>query len=586
MVASVAAYIDFYRPKYGLLENVMNMAQTGRGRDEDALSQLISTVVGMGYQLQLFVVDAWSCGNPQSRTRLFVSFVAPGLELLNHPVLSHSHPPHITDRGLGQLANGQPFGRRLHELTAFDYVSAAEATKDLPDIGNGKTNHCTEQPDHIVAMGVTCALQAQIEAIPRSPPGMNFRKTWESGFLSAQQRALFPTSTRSGRLSENVGSTSVAWGRVDPEKLFPTLVVHLAPADARGGTVLHWDNDRPLTTMEGRRAQGFPDDEVLLGNRREAWKLLGNSVARNVAVSLGLSLREAWLKCNLKKHPDPPPDRVLQENSISDMLGAGKSNVDGVSRRNHQVTKLASLRREVHKNHDAVPMEPSVICSSGSHPARSHRRVAPNKARRTRPAHELPKLAFTETDPCRPVITPKLTNSTCSYRIQKSTRQPRLPSKTLVRIDSDDELSLATSDVRFRSPDAQRSPVAKRPRKENRNILFMDDDVETTIEKDLKQATQRSEDSTKRSAAPMKKVRRVIIAQPVLHARISSEQERVHRRTKRVSQVRCRSTGMAIQDHAAATTRARAHTSSERRATLSIGDLSWAKSMSDDDFLA
>jgi DNA (cytosine-5)-methyltransferase 1 len=139
LVASVAAYVDFYRPKYGILENVMAMAQKGRGRDEDVLSQLICAIVGMGYQLQLFVLDAWSCGSPQSRTRLFVAFAAPGLEPLEHPKLSHSHPPKVTDRGLGQLTNGQSFGRRIREKTPFEYVTAGEATKDLPRIGDGCT---------------------------------------------------------------------------------------------------------------------------------------------------------------------------------------------------------------------------------------------------------------------------------------------------------------------------------------------------------------------------------------------------------------------------------------------------------------
>jgi hypothetical protein len=44
----VAAYTDFYRPKYGILENVMAMAKMGKkGRDENVLSQLICAIVGM-----------------------------------------------------------------------------------------------------------------------------------------------------------------------------------------------------------------------------------------------------------------------------------------------------------------------------------------------------------------------------------------------------------------------------------------------------------------------------------------------------------------------------------------------------------
>ncbi|KAB8293434.1 hypothetical protein EYC80_007749 [Monilinia laxa] len=115
LVASVAAYIDFYRPKYGLLENVLSMARKGLGRDEDVLSQLICAIVGLGYQVQLFLLDSWSFGSSQSRSRIFVSFAAPGCAPLEHPQLSHSHPPNVGERGLGKLA-------RMANLLVADFI--------------------------------------------------------------------------------------------------------------------------------------------------------------------------------------------------------------------------------------------------------------------------------------------------------------------------------------------------------------------------------------------------------------------------------------------------------------------------------
>ncbi|KAI6487507.1 hypothetical protein MCOR13_009214 [Pyricularia oryzae] len=46
--------------------------------------------------------------------------------------------------------------------------------------------------------------------------------------------------------------------------------------------------------MEVRRAQGVPDNEVLVGQFRDRWKLVGNSVARQAALALGLELRRAY----------------------------------------------------------------------------------------------------------------------------------------------------------------------------------------------------------------------------------------------------------------------------------------------------
>ena len=50
-----------------------------------------------------------------------------------------------------------------------------------------------------------------------------------------------------------------------------------------------------MTIMEARRAQGFPDHEVIVGAPIMQWKIIGNSVARPVALALGVALRKAWL---------------------------------------------------------------------------------------------------------------------------------------------------------------------------------------------------------------------------------------------------------------------------------------------------
>lgn len=305
LAASVAAYIDFYRPKYGLLENVMTMAQKGLGRDEDVLSQLICAIVGMGYQLQLFVLDAWSLGSPQSRSRLFVSFAAPGYPPLEHPQLSHSHPANTTSRGLGKLANGESFGHRIHDPTPFEYVTASEATKDLPSVGDGQTFQCTPYPDHVMTIKPSTDLRFQMAVIPTHPRGSSFVSAWNEGrgVMTEGQRALFPSLTSSGETRRCVRKTSKAWGRVHPHRLFPTIVASVYPMDARMGTCLHWDQQRMITLMEARRAQGFPDHEVLVGSPPDKWKVIGNSVPRIVSLALGLSLRHAWLKCSSRNEP-------------------------------------------------------------------------------------------------------------------------------------------------------------------------------------------------------------------------------------------------------------------------------------------
>ncbi|KAL2163499.1 hypothetical protein VTH06DRAFT_5557 [Thermothelomyces fergusii] len=292
LVASFASFVDLYRPKYGILENVVSIVQARHNRTEDVLSQLFCAIVGMGYQAQLVLGDAWSHGAPQGRSRVFLYFAAAGLQLPDAPLLSHSHHGGVSGRGLGEMCNGEPFVRRSFQPTAFRYVSAAEGTSDLPRIGDGKAEPAVGFPDHRVCTGLTARLRHQIAAIPAHPHGMSFARAWRGGdgVMTAADRALFPAG------GARVGPGSHGWGRIRPGDVFPTVTTHSQPTDARVGAGLHWADHRPLTVQEIRRAQGFPDREVLLGTAADRWKLVGNSVARQMALALGLRFREAWAR--------------------------------------------------------------------------------------------------------------------------------------------------------------------------------------------------------------------------------------------------------------------------------------------------
>ncbi|CAG8950928.1 hypothetical protein HYFRA_00003145 [Hymenoscyphus fraxineus] len=298
LIASVAAFVDVYRPKYGILENVVNMAQKGLGRDEDILSQLVCAIVGMGYQVDIQLLDAWSYGSPQGRSRIFVTFTAPGLEPLRHPHHSHSHPQWKKSLGLGKLANGEAFGHRQDMPTPFSYISIGKATEHLPLIGDAQTNQCTPYPYHVLALGIPASLKYQIDCIPTHPRGMNFAKTWAQGkgVMSKEDRTLFPSSvTSKGRYRESVMDNSRAWGRVIPTRLTSTIMVRLHATDSRMGSVLHWDEPRYMSVAEAQIAQGFLNGEVMIGRSHDWFRILGNSVCRNVSLALGLSLRDAWL---------------------------------------------------------------------------------------------------------------------------------------------------------------------------------------------------------------------------------------------------------------------------------------------------
>lgn len=293
MVASVVSYVDFYRPKYAFLENVLGMAKCGvNGKEENVFAQVLCAVVGMGYQVRPTTLDAWSFGSPQSRTRLFISIAAPGLTPLPDPPQTHAHPDGIPGRSLGKTANGLPLGSRYWDLTPFEYVTIGEATKDLPEM-DGKTT-CIPFPDHRVTRQLSIVNQVKVSCVPRFPRSMSFVKAARRGLMPPPQMEGFNNANKI-RTSE----ISRSWQRVNPEALISTVTTCCQPEDGISGSWVHWDENRAISVLEVRRAQGFPDHEVIVGTPAMQWKIVGNSVARPVALALGMSLRAAWLANDL-----------------------------------------------------------------------------------------------------------------------------------------------------------------------------------------------------------------------------------------------------------------------------------------------
>ncbi|KAI0533089.1 S-adenosyl-L-methionine-dependent methyltransferase [Xylaria digitata] len=290
LVASFASFVELYRPFYGVLENVPNMVNSSRHRDSCVFSQLVCALVGLEYQVQVLFLDAWSFGSAQKRTRVFLAFTAPGLRIPKAPKASHSHPPNTPLYKLGEMSCGRPFDSRKVVPTPFKFVSMREAVGDLPDIQDGKADYCVGYPDHRLSIGYTWTMRKQLQCIPTRPYGMSFSKAWLGGVLTETERLLFPVDGK-----ERARPGARGWGRINPTRLVGTIPTKCLPTDARIGIINHWEQNRPMTILEARRAQGFPDQEVLIGTRADQYKIIGNSVSRHVALVLGLAIREAWL---------------------------------------------------------------------------------------------------------------------------------------------------------------------------------------------------------------------------------------------------------------------------------------------------
>jgi DNA (cytosine-5)-methyltransferase 1 len=304
LVAALTAAVDLYRPEYGVFENVFAIAHNrGPRKDENVLSQMIAAFVGMAYQVQIFNQDAHCTGSGEQRSRLLLVIAAPGLRPLQKPPNTHSHPV-ARDRTIGKASNGMSFGKRIFEETPFDYLTAADTIGDLPDIGDAQVNMCIPVPDHrISAFGTGHRLI--ISHIPRFPFGCNWSTAVKMGFMP---QGVINASNRKSKLW--LADTNRAFGRVYPNRQIPTVITTVTPDCAMNGRALHYDQPRVLTVMEARRAQSYPDHEVLVGDVMAQWKIIGNSVDRTMAAATGVSLRFAWL-ANDPDYPRFVDDYVL-----------------------------------------------------------------------------------------------------------------------------------------------------------------------------------------------------------------------------------------------------------------------------------
>ncbi|KAF1848243.1 S-adenosyl-L-methionine-dependent methyltransferase [Cucurbitaria berberidis CBS 394.84] len=317
-ITTFCSYVDLYRPLYGILENVVSMTATRKGHeDENVLSQVVACLVSMGYQVNQYIMDAWSYGSAQQRSRFLLTIAAPGMNPIIQPWHTHSAPEDTLSRSLGVLPNGQRFGERKQYPTPFPYISAGEVTSDLPSIGNGIVQSCSSHPDHRLSCPPNIQHRALLKYIPKYPPGSGYKKAYELG--------LIPSSLQ--RIDKETGK---AYTRVKEAGLIPTITTNVSVQDSRNGACVHWLEDRPISILEARRAQGYPDHEPIIGNLAQQYVIVGNGVDRKVSFVLGLALLQALEKSASSGHLIKPT-KLVEKTIASSSEEEDQAEIDATS---------------------------------------------------------------------------------------------------------------------------------------------------------------------------------------------------------------------------------------------------------------
>lgn len=255
------------RPKVFVFENVKGLLSMCGG---DLIKTIISLFQTLGYDVNIKLLNAADYGTPQIRERVIIVGTLLGGKF-SYPAPTHYDPESGVIEGLNP------------------YVTLGEALSDLTVIGNGERGfkysskpqnsyqklmreHAPEQIlDHNVPKNGEHLVRL-MEALPDggSPADVAEELRPTSGFANCYCRLWWnkPSTT----ITRNLGCVS-------------------------SSRCVHPKQPRPLSTREGARLQGFPDDYQFFGTRTERNLQIGNAVPTFLSKAIKDSVKE-YLKAN------------------------------------------------------------------------------------------------------------------------------------------------------------------------------------------------------------------------------------------------------------------------------------------------
>ncbi|MGB5062702.1 MAG: DNA cytosine methyltransferase [Candidatus Competibacter sp.] len=257
-----ASYINFFRPKVFVLENVTGLATHKNG---DTIEAMQSCFSDLGYDCDWRLLNSAHYGIPQKRERLIiigaerggvVGFPEP-THLFNGPTIGCKDKSKVMAVGSNDLFLNKKF---LPAITVMDAIS------DLPSISSGE--------------------EATVyDKVAKTPYQYARRKNAKQLYLhssTAHSKKMLEIIKYSGKNIDCIpkhlitSGFSSCYSRLDADKPAVTITVNFVhPASNR---CIHPQQDRALTPREGARLQSFDDDFEFFGNRTQIVKQIGNAV--------------------------------------------------------------------------------------------------------------------------------------------------------------------------------------------------------------------------------------------------------------------------------------------------------------------
>lgn len=255
-----------FKPKMFIFENVKGLLSMQKG---ELLKTIVSLFESLGYRVKYKVLNSADYGAPQLRERVVIVGTILNSEF-EYPKPTHYNPekgtkdsnlkPYVT---LGEAIGDLPFIESNQEAHNYASEPMNDFQKNMRKNSNQLVDHSSpKNNDQLVKI---------MEALPDggSPLDLPEEMRPKSGFGNTYCRLWWnkPSTTVTRNLS--------------------------TPSSSR---CIHPKAPRPLTTREGARLQGFPDDYQFYGSRGDKNLQIGNAVPTFLSKVLANSVLESFKK--------------------------------------------------------------------------------------------------------------------------------------------------------------------------------------------------------------------------------------------------------------------------------------------------
>lgn len=263
-------YLEYYRilsevkPKMFVFENVKGLLTIKHGK---LVKEIISLFETLGYYVDIKLMNAADYGTPQIRERVIIVGNNLGHEF-TYPQPTHYNPEEPDSYKEGLLP----------------YVTLGEAIGDLPVIGTNQSGvNYTIEPENEYQRLMRKDAPSKItdhDCSKITPKLVDFMNSLPDGGIPLDApEELRPT------VGFNNFYCRLWWNR-------PSTTITRNFDTASATRSIHPKQPRPLTRREGARIQGFPDNYMFYGTKKDKNLQIANAVPTFLATAIKDAIKE------------------------------------------------------------------------------------------------------------------------------------------------------------------------------------------------------------------------------------------------------------------------------------------------------